>query len=209
MANCSIKSTMGWDTFTPYIAPYVKGAPDVIMAHAARLAAIEFARSVNILSRVVYIDTQAGVADYPLEIDDGYTAVAVRSVCLSGRELPLADSMLCRARCQSGFTFSPELGLYINPAPSDDGKDCLVVTVTVVPGQDSCYVDPVLYNEFAEIIGDGAVSRLLLMNQASWYAPQLSREFLAKFVAAVKQAKIIQLKGRSSAPQFMKPMRFI
>lgn len=200
---------LGWDVFAPYIAPYVKGAPDALMAHTARLAAIEFARDTGVLTRELLLDAQCGVADYPLITDDCYTVTAIKGVCCGGQKLGVIREAVCRPGCQRGYRFVAPRDLYIYPAPSEDAAGAIVVTATVIPGQDSCVVDPLLYHEHAELIGDGAVSRLLMTRGASWYDPQHAATFLAKFLAAVRKAKLLQVKQRSSEPQFMKPVRFV
>lgn len=198
-----------WDAFIPYIAPYVKGAPDVLMAHNARLAAIEFARETGIVRRELVIDAQAGVADYPLELDDCYTVVAIKAVCIDCKPVHALRDQSCSPRCLRGYKFSAPRDLYLFPAPQEDGCGNISVTAIVIPGQDSCTVDPVLYNEFAELIGDSAASRLLMMKGASWYDQQLATTMLSKAMAAQRKAKLSVAKGRSTEPQFMRGSRFI
>ena len=209
--SCECKEgELGWDVFIPYIAQYVKGAPDGLMAHSARLAAIEFAREANIIERDIYIDAQAGVADYPLETDDCYTVVSIKQVCVNGKPLNPVRDATCGGLCSlRGYRFKAPRDLYIYPAPRQDGDGCIKVTAVVIPGQDACVVDPILYNEFAEMIGDGAVSRILMTKGASWYEPRTADTFLIKFERAKRKAKLNQVKGRSSHPQYMKPVRFV
>lgn len=200
---------LGWDVFAPYIAPYVKGAPDVLMAHTARLAAIEFARETGVVRRDLHIDAQAGVADYPLDAGDCYTVTAIKAVCVDCKPVKVMRGAMCSPGCRTGYRFDAPRDLFLYPAPAQDGCENIRVTAVLIPGQDSCVVDPILYNEFAELIGDGAVSRLLMMKASSWYEPQAANTFLAKFLAAVRKAKLSLAKERSLEPQFMKGSRFI
>lgn len=209
MNACNGSGERDWSVFLPYIAPYVKGAPDVLMGHMARLAAIEFARDTGVITRDIIIDTQAGVSDYPLQADDDYTITGIKGVCVSGRPIKVVRDTACGVDRWRGYRFVAPRDLYIYPAPMEDAQGCVVATVTLIPGQDSCYVDPILYHEFAELIGDGAVSRLLMTRSASWYDPQTSQLFLAKFLAAIRKAKLSQIKQRSAEPQYMKGVRFV
>lgn len=211
MSGCNdcASGELDWSVFLPYIAPYVKGAPDTLMGHMARLAAIEFARDTGVVSRDVIIDAQAGVADYPLQVGDCYTVTGIKSVCVNGCPVKVVRDVNCNVSRLRGYRFVAPRDLYIYPAPMEDADGCIVVTATVIPGQDSCTVDPILYHEFAELIGDGAVSRLLMTRSASWYDPQNAQVFLAKFLAASRKAKLSQVKQRSSEPQYMKGVRFV
>lgn len=211
MTSCSSceAGELGWDVFVPYIAPYVKGAPDVLMAHTARLAAIEFAREVGVVKRELVIDAQAGVGDYPLHTDDCYTVASIKQVCCGGRPLKAIRDRSCCVGGMRGYVFSAPRDLYVYPAPMEDASQAIEVTAVVIPGQDSCTVDPILYHEFAELIGDGAVSRLLLTKGASWYDPQVASLFLSKFLSAQRKAKLLLMKGRSSEPQYMTGVRFV
>lgn len=207
--NDCATGSLGWDAFIPYIAPYVKGAPDVLMAHTARLAAIEFARDTGIITRDIFISTQAGVQDYPLEIDDCYSVVLIRAVCVDCKPLKIIRDSSCTSQCLRGYRYVAPRDLYIYPAPDSDGCDNIRVTATVIPGQDSCEVDPILYNEFAELIGEAAVARLLMMKMASWYDPKNAQIFLINAATATRKAKLSLVKGRSAEPQYMRGVRFV
>lgn len=201
--------SIDWYSFIPYIAPYVKGAPDDLMAHMARLAAIEFARESGTITQELWIDAQAGVSDYPLKADDCYTVTSIKAVCCGSIQLkPIRDAS-CNTKCLRGYRFDAPRDLYVYPPPQEDMCNAIKVSAVVIPGQDSCTVNPILYHEHAELIADGAVSRLLMTKGASWYDPQNAQAFTAKFLAAVRKAKIAKFKGRSSEPQFMKGVRFV
>lgn len=196
---CNMGEQVAWTEFVPYIALYVKGAPDATMIHAARLSAIELARTTKNLTREVVFDVQGNVPDYTIELPDDYTVGAIKLVCCGGRPVSVMPERGC---CERGYKFLPPSDIVISPVPQCDMPRFLYVTVHAVPGQDSCEIDRWYYEQFAELVADGAIYRLLLMKGASWYDAGLANTYRAKFYAGMKSLKTLRAKRNTTAATF-------
>jgi hypothetical protein len=196
------------EDFLPYVVPYAVGVPDEVAAHAIRLAAIEWAQVTLSQRRVVTIDAQKGLHDYRIEIDDAYEAITVNSVCYRERLLtPLRREQCSPHAC--GYTYTKPDLLMIYPAADADGASCIKVELTVQMGQDTCFVDRVLYANHAEDLANGALARLLRMKGASWYDLSLAGVHVKAFRQAYSRAKARSARGDISAPLMMTAPRFI
>lgn len=194
---------ISWSEFIPYTSLYVKGVPDEIAAHMVRLATIEFTTRTGAIKRTVYIDSQADVADYCLVPEDDYTIKMVTGVRVNGRRLaPTRQWDECLPSCS--YFYDHPNSLILGSTPSSDGINAIAVNLTLIPGQDTCFVDGSLYDEYAEDIAFGAISRLLLITDVSWYDPQSAGLYQDKFRRALARAKQVVARGNNGEPVFMR-----
>jgi hypothetical protein len=209
--RCNDVETVPWSFFTDHVVLHAKGVPQDVAEHVVRQAAIEWARVTLSLQRDLYIDMQACVQDYRLEPPDGYTIHAVREVevcgcCLTARTGPPCGS--CDLRTNE-FYFQKTCNLLVGRTVPCDTPEALLARVVVIPGQQSCEIDKWVYDTWAEDIGNGALSRLLLMKDASWYSTADAGIMLRRWKNALNRAKGAQAKSHVSGPTFMGRRRFI
>jgi hypothetical protein len=215
MGCCTVAPVGGYvplSQFVPYIRPYVLKAPDDIMQHFVRVAAIEFCRDVKVLKRRVHIDSVANVSDYVIDIEDDYRVVAVNKVSEpESGELPLMTTLPTTPYqwAPRGHYFSPPRDLYLFPTPNHDCDDYYEVELFVQPGQDTCNLDLVLYDSFAEQISFGAMARLLLVKEGEWYDPRQALYYETKFSRAKGAAKTMASRNYSTAPLIAKARRWV
>lgn len=205
--SCDFGETVPWTEFLPYILPSAGDVPDVIAAHMARLAAIEYAIVTKELKASIGIKAQRGACYFRLCTSDDYTVESIDYVDVGGRELQVNRQTHGFGR-SGEFTFDQSEGRLIIPGGSPcDGM--IEVRATVLPGQDSCFVNRMVYARHAETITHGALMRLYRMRSEKWYDPTLAREEERLFRDALRWARVNSLKGGSSKPLVMTAPRVI
>lgn len=204
--------TVSLDDFLPYIQPQAPNAPAEMAAHYVRLAAIQFCRQTQILKERVCVDVQEGVHDYCLELEDcDLNTVSLANVCVGGRPYTATRTMPCDAGqgLAATYFYQHPHDLLIWPAPSCDEKAALCADVVVAPGQDACDLPRRLYDDFAEVLGDGGASKLLLVKGADWYDPQAAGIYLKRFMNGVRAAKALASRGSVNQPIYMRARRWV
>jgi len=114
---------MLWSEFNPYVLPYVLGAPDPLIAHHVRLAAIDFCRRTSCYQASLDPVTSDGTVALEIESNTGLQIIKIKAVAVNGRDHPLVDSVgglkLARANSPMDFCFTQDNQiLQIYPAPA-------------------------------------------------------------------------------------------
>lgn len=204
--------TVPLDDFLPYVLPQAPNAPAEMAAHYVRLAAIEFARETGVLRERVCVDAQAGVNDYCLEMDGcALNIVSLENVCCGARPLTALRQLPCARSSspQNSYYFGPPRDLLLWPAPSHDAPGAICADVVLAPGQDACELPRTLYDDFAEVLGDGAASKLLLVKGADWYDPSAAGIYLKRYLNGRRSAKVLASRGFVKQAQYMRAGRFV
>ena len=207
--SCEWGDRVPWDDFLPYVLPSVGDVPDVIAAHAVRLAAIEYATVTSELKATITLDAQRNVAHYRLKADDGYSISQLDYVDLGGCQYHPNRDNHGFGRCNQ-FTYDQSEGLlFLNPSPSCNEVRGIEVRAVVLPGQDSCFVNRMVYDRHAELLANGALMRLYRMKDADWFDMSLAREYERLWRDGMRSVRVISLKGGSSAPLVMRARRVV
>lgn len=207
-----LRDTVSLDDFLPYIQPQAPNAPAEMAAHYVRLAAIQFCRETQLLKERLCVDLQEGVHDYCLELDGcDLNIVSLTNVCMRGRQGAALRSMPCGTDNVSGcaYFYTHPHDLVVWPAPSSDEPGGLCADAVLAPGQDACELPRRLYDDFAEVIGDGAASKLLLIKGADWYDPQAAGIYLKRFMNGVRRAKVLASRGNVNQALMMRAPRWV
>jgi hypothetical protein len=175
------QATLSWDALFPYVQPYVRGAPDEIVAHYIRLSTIEWCRRSGILRDIQTYNLQAYVEDYQLTTDCNYEIVRVFRVTVNKRwNYSSVNQKLTQGVGAYVYYMSSPTMMHIRRPSQLDNPKGLEVETIVQPKQDSCVLENYLYEYWAEAIAAGAIERLLLLPQTNWYDPKLAAEFALK-----------------------------
>jgi hypothetical protein len=220
MSCCTLAAhgSVPFADFVPYIAAYARGAPDDLMAHSARLAAIDFCWRTKALVRDAYADLQAGVVDYRVELPDSYRLVSVKSLSTDGEALHSEGAgagwnTMGPERFDTsgsfGYAFCAPDTIYLGCKPTCDVSNGLHLRAVVQPGQDSCDVDRWLYDRYAEVIANGAIYRLLLMARAPWADMRVAEQFRRMNSSGMSAAMVDEVTDQRSTGSMLKPVRFI
>lgn len=205
-------SCLSWDALLPYVHPYARGAPDEVMLQAIRSSAIEFCRRSGVLHDENTLDIQAYVKDYPLETLCDYEIVRTYEVVVSNtwRYRPsITKNRVCWTL--GGYQFymqQPDIVVITNP-PSMDIPNGLQVEFIVQPKQDGCTVDNLLYESWAEGIAFGAIARLLMMPNTSWFSMPTAQAFQVKYRSELARARTSVDLNFTSGSAIMQTERWI
>lgn len=205
--RCNAVDTVPYSKFRDYVRMHIASAPVNVIDHAVRAAVIEMAKESMQMQRDLYLDVQACVQDYELCVPD-MVVHAVREVHFQGAELRAVTSP---APCLPSGTFyhEPDRGILLGSTPSCDAPEGLYVRVVVHPSPDSCEVDRWVYERHAQSVAEGALSRMFLMKDMSWYDVTAAGIMFRRWKTARNRMKGEQAKHRTSGPTFMKAKRFV
>ena len=180
--------------------------PSIAEMHLRR-ATIELCERTHIWVATVYIDAQAGVADYPLDVPDGAAVVQVRSVKIGNCCLTPDRSGVCTGCGCHKFRVEGNHTLWI-PTPNSDADQSVQVEVVCKPKQDSCGLPDELYEDWAETILDGAAYRCFSMPKTEWYSTGMTTFYVKSFNVGIARAKNKLSLGRVSGPLMIRGARF-
>lgn len=166
-----------YEAFFPYVLPEVPGAPEPAVVLAIRNACIEFCEKSLILTRdhdpVTLVQ---GIVDYDLEPPTGYLVVKVQKAWLENNILdPLAPDFVRDAsvynRLFTSYESAPntpkyylqkdERSITVWPVPEKRYPSGLTMRVALKPTRASTEIDDVIFEDYAETIACGALSKLM------------------------------------------------
>jgi hypothetical protein len=199
------------EEFLDWVTPTVHNAPvDLAMAYVRR-AAVEFCERMPVVKDVLVLVVQANVADYLIEwgnpelIPRAVTQVWAGTIGLS----PLQRRPVVYSSSNLGFWFEAPAELLISPAPRQDLEGWLTLEVIAKPTPQAEHLPRILHDQYAEAIGDGALSRMLLMKTADWYDPQAAGIHLKRFQAAMGRGRQHLTRGATTGPLMARGPRWI
>ena len=200
-------------SFYPYVLPHVVGCPDPVMDQAIRSACIEFCAQTLLVQEVTTVSVVSGVQDYDIEVPSGMGLSKVIGVLLEDQWLTpnsiesvrsglalrgsVGSAVVAQSTPRVYFQKTPtaaEISLY--PVPADSVIEGLAMRAAFTPLRNAITVADVLYQNYAEDIGAGAISRLMLMPGQVYSDLQSAGIHRAKFDNAIKKASIIARTGQ-------------
>lgn len=166
-----------YEDFFPYVLTEVAGAPEPVVVMAIRNACIEFCEKSLVLTRDHDpVTLVPGKVDYDLEPPGGYLVVKVMRAWLDTRELnPAAPDFVSDPavynRLFSSYQSAPstpqvylqkeERSITVWPVPDQRFRNGLTMRVALKPTRASTQIEDVVFEDYAEAIGHGAVYRLM------------------------------------------------
>jgi hypothetical protein len=166
-----------YEEFFPYVMTEVAGVPEPVAIMAIRNTCIDFCEKSLILNRdhdpVTIVQ---GITDYDLEPPRGYLVVKVMRAWLDNRELsPSAPDFVTDAavynRLYASYQSAPnmpqtyiqkqERSITVWPVPDRKYKNGLTLRVALKPTRSSTEIEDLVFEDYAETIGHGAVFRLM------------------------------------------------
>jgi hypothetical protein len=211
--------------FAPYVLPYVPGCPSPLAEQHTRDVCIDFCmRSLIVRLALDPIDAVVGQIENDLDTPNGTLAHTIIEAWYEGRPMGQfkagdtnstaeAFNLLFIGADISGGTptavqLTPNNTFLFDVAPSVASPAGVTMTVSTKPTRTTTTVDDLLFNDYADSIGLGVVSRLMrLPNQpfssSSWNIHQ------AMYESARTSARVRAEKSFGSAATFVRPRRFI
>jgi hypothetical protein len=202
-----------YQDFFPYILPEVSGAPTPVVLNAVRNACIKFCEQSLILNRdhdpVTVI---ANVVDYDLEPPTGYLVAKVTKAWLDNIPLdPLSPDVIADAavynRLYSSYEASPstprrflqkdERSVSLWPMPDKKYANGLTMRVALKPTRASTTIEDVIFEDYAEVIASGALSRLMLAADKPYTNEKMAAFHASEFIKGVNVARSRALHGHT------------
>lgn len=206
--------------FVPRIAYRVDGCPDPTIMEAVLDACIEFCEKTGVVRKTLEPSTTvAGVPEVELNLDTGNRVVRVMKVWINGTEIqPIAETAASDPFMRTssidgesaptgrprGFTESEPGLIWLHPAP--DAVYTVNVRASLKPTRSSTAVDDILFEDWFEVIADGALARLLAMPER-WGNASLAAYHRKAFEARAADAKVEAVIGRNYGELRITPIR--
>ena len=154
---------MLWSEFTHYVLPYVSGAPDPVIAHHVRLAAIDFCRRTSCYQASLEPLRSDGTVLLEIESDVGLQIIKIKAVAINGKDHPLVDSVgglkLARANSHLDFCFTQDNQiLQIYPAPV--AGVAVVIDAILAPTLTSTSLNNAVANAYMQDMAYGAIASI-------------------------------------------------
>ena len=201
-----------YEAFFPYVLTEVAGAPEPLVLQAIRNSAIEFCEKSLILTRDHDpITVVTGVPDYDLEAPTGYLVVKVQKAWLENNPIdPIAPDIVREAAVYNrlfssynkesngtprGYLQNDERSITIWPLPDKRYPNGLTLRVALKPSRASAFIDDVIFEDYAEVVASGAISRLMLSVDKAYTNPQMAVVHRARFDQGINVARGRALHG--------------
>lgn len=166
-----------YDAFLPRVLIDAYGCPEIVAIQAIRDSVIEFCVRSNFIQRDHDpITATAGVSDYDLEPPNGQLVIKILKCWFRTSELsPIAPDYVNTPAFYNSeipenapllatplsFTQKDERTFSIYPIPKDTVVSGLTLRVSLKPTRSSTFCEDSLYEDYAEAIAHGALSKLL------------------------------------------------
>lgn len=213
-----------YESFFPYILPEVPGAPEPVIVLAIRNAAIEFCERSLILTRDHDpITLVPKVVDYDLEPPIKETLIIkIQRAFVEGSKIdPLAPDQIrdpaIYNRLYAEYEEQPstpqyylqkdERSITVWPVPDKIYRNALTMRVAMKPTRDSESVDDVIFEDYAEVIAAGALSRLMASAGKPYTNVQMAAVNKMMFDRGVNLAKLRMNAGHTRANMTVKMRR--
>jgi len=179
-----------YEDFFPYVLPDVVGAPEPLVVHHIRNACIEFCEKSLIITRDHDpITVVANTVDYDLEPPAGYLVVKVQKAWLDNNPLdPIAPDFVREASVYNrlfssynpggstpkGFLQKEERSISLWPMPDRKYTNGLTLRVALKPTRASTTIEDVVFEDYAEVIAQGALYRLMASPGKAYTNPEMA-----------------------------------
>lgn len=183
-----------YEDFLEYVSPAVPGAAEPLMIRAIRDACIDFCVETQLFQQALEpIPSIANIADYTIETPTDTKVSMVLKAWFDGSEITdivQSEGSVNTLTNQYGITAEPGTPkkiiysgsdtLMLDPIPDTSGKD-LVLVAALKPSRASFTVFDQLYEDYAEIIGEGALAKIMDIKSTIFYDPNESLLKMKKF----------------------------
>ena len=197
------------DAFLPHVRPWAPGVPDPTAFKNIRLAAIEFCERTRLWRFEDDYDVTESECNDGIYTPNGSVLHDIEVVIFNGQELmPKATRDLDRLEkgwrtgdLGSGlpkyYTQIEQNMLRIVPAMAGH----LYLSLRLKPEKNTTDLPDFLEQQYAEVIGWGALGRLLLVPGQSYTSPEMGQFYAQKFNDKIDRLNTKGSKGQQNAPK--------
>lgn len=203
------------DDFYPYVMPDVPGCPEMTIDVALRSALIEFCEKTLLVQRDHDpITVIANTADYDLEPPTGQLVTKIMRAWYNNVMLdPVAPDNVLYAEIYNtlytganpiksdprNFIQKDERSITVYPMPKATATNALTLRVAYKPTRNATSFEDVLFEDYAEVIANGAKYRLMGMSGKPWTNGPGAATALALFNNGLNVARQRASRGSSRA----------
>lgn len=200
-----------YEDFFPYVVPEVAGCPEPMVVHAVRNACIEFCEKSLVLVRdhdpVTIIEN---IVDYDLEPPTGYIVVKVMKAWVNNQQIdPLVPDFVREAavynRLFAEYQQQPntpqhylqkdERSISLWPMPDRKISNGLTMRVALKPTRASTEIESVIFEDYAETIASGALSKLMSNVGRPYTNIEMAAVHAGRFMQGINVARGRSLHG--------------
>jgi hypothetical protein len=196
--------------FLDYVLPQVPGATNEMALHEIKNTIIDFCEK-SLLLQIDHDPVTAinNIMDYDLEPPSGRLVTKIIRAWYKGVPLDpvgpdeinsvsvynqLAGAVIRREDPRL-ITQKDARSFSVYPIPNETVPNAITLRVALKPTRTSSTIDDVIFEDYAEIIGHGAISRLALSPDKPYTNPQLAMARNALYLAGLNVARDRALKG--------------
>lgn len=199
--------------FYPYILPHVNGCPEIVVDVNLRSAIIEFCEKSLILQRDHDpVTVVKNISDYDFEtpISDHIVVKILRAFHKGQSLSPISPDDINDPTIYNRFanddnstlTGAPknifqkdERTFTLFPIPDETKASSLTMRIAMKPSRSATTMQDVLYEDYAEPIASGTLSRLMLTPNKPYTNTQLAVAHQSLFVGGINKAKQLANRG--------------
>jgi hypothetical protein len=205
-------SNISYENFFPYVQPMVPSCADPSMVIAIRSACIEFCEQTNYLTDEVEETLLADEPTYEISVPTHNSLNQIIELYANGLKIlpksPLELEKLFNGMYWRDMPGPPRYYTMLNNSeitvcPYPDVNGTLTGRFSYAPTRSSTVVDERVFDDYAEVIAQGALARLFSQPDQPYSNPQNQIIAERKFMSGIADAKA-RVKGGMSAAT---PMR--
>ena len=201
--------------FYPYVMIDVPGCPEVVVDTALRSSMIEFCeKSLAVQRDLDPVTVVAGTLDYDLEPPTDQKVVKLLRVWYKTTELtPTAPDDVTKPevynRLFSGanttgaeprtYVQKDDITFSVYPLPLETAANALTIRAALKPSRSATTFEDVLFEDYAEVIANGAKYRLLGMPGKPWMSGPAAAAAMTMFISGMNVARLRAIKGGTRA----------
>lgn len=193
--------------FLPYVLPYVLGCPDSMALQVLRSVCIDFCTTSCLVQSAELQNVVAGTQDYDIDLPTGTNLARVLAVFLGDKSLrPRSLESITSGTALIGtdgpdtpetnaprvfFQKTPSAqAISLYPIPAEDKAKGLLIRAAYAPARSALSVADELFDDWAEVLAAGAISRLMAMNEQTFSNAKLADVYANQYNAGVRSASI-------------------
>lgn len=208
--------------FLDYVMPEVPGCTNAMALLAIKNTIIDFCEKSLILQQDHDpVTAVADVVDYDFEPPTGYLVLKIMNAWYKGQKLdPYSPDQV-----ETPSVYNQNSGYLVNrgdprfylqkdartfslyPIPRETVPLSVTMRIAVKPTRSSTSIDDIIFEEYAEIIGHGAVSRLALSPGKPFSNRQLAADKQSLYIAGLNVARDRAQKGYVRASKHVRMRR--
>lgn len=191
-------ATITWDSFYPYVQPYVTGCPEIVIESHLQEAAAEFCAKSEVWRFVIDPDyTSKNTADYEIDVPKETKLENILYFYLDGEQIPnISERYNPEAMTQEGtaekgtpkyYSILDDTSIKFHPTPLT--KHTFNGLAVLKPKLTATGVEDFIFETHRRAIAAGAIARIAEIPRKEWTNPELAMKSKIEFERAICEAQ--------------------